>query len=79
MKIEIKSIEAEILNAATMTSSSFIIKHWVIQYEVTIGRSNSFSGKLSYKDATNALDPKTIIEYIESLYKGTEEIILKEK
>jgi hypothetical protein len=79
MKIEIKSIEAEILNAATMTSSSFIIKHWVIQYEVTIGRADSFCGKICYKDDINAMDPEKIIEYIESLYKGTEEIILKEK
>jgi hypothetical protein len=79
MKIEIRSIEAEILNAATMTTSDFIIKDWVIRYDVTIGKRNTFSGKISYKPDYGMIDPKLVISYIESLYKGTEEIILKEK
>jgi hypothetical protein len=79
MKVEIKVIEANILNVATQSESNFLIKEWIVEYEVSIGRANSFYGKFSYKGEMNDQSPKKIIEYVESLYRGTEEVILKEK
>jgi hypothetical protein len=48
MRITIKSIEAEIINASTNTEDNFIIDYWVIKYEIILEEGHTIEGTLKW-------------------------------
>jgi len=45
MKIQVKSIEAEIIDTSTHNGTDFLIKSWIINYEIYYF-ANTFHGNL---------------------------------
>ena len=65
MKIQINSIEANILDISTLTESNFKISRWVVKYEIVIEHDHVIQGKLNWNAVPNEYK---IIKFINWFY-----------
>jgi hypothetical protein len=67
MRIQIKSIEADLLDTSTFEEESCIVSYWIIKYHIVFYNPylHSIDGTLAWKEIPNITD---IIKHIEKHY-----------